>query len=215
MDTPQPYLNKSYLRWATMMSFVTLMAWLSASFYNEYRAAEIKKQHAINTIVQKVEENNIKVEEHNSKIEQHNNKVTKKKIIVKLPNEVTQNRRIELIEQPDFNIKREEKTFNDAKKDSGPDRRVAAVTGIPSNTDKPSICKDWREAAQGKCIMPSIIEPIGAGLIVALINKFIINGHGLWGQRSGCKDTKNHDTNDAVPSSSTTTIETIEIHARI
>ena len=62
--------------------------------------------------------------------------------------------------------------------------------------------------------MPSIIEPIGAGLIVALINKFFINNHSLWGQCSGCKDVKKDDTGDTV-SSSSTTIETIEIHAHI
>ena len=63
--------------------------------------------------------------------------------------------------------------------------------------------------------MTSIVEPIGAGIIVALINKFIINNHGLWSLCSGCRDVKKDNDNDAVSSSSTTTIDTIEIHAHI
>jgi hypothetical protein len=63
--------------------------------------------------------------------------------------------------------------------------------------------------------MTSIVEPIGAGIIVALINKFIINNHGLWSSCSGSRDVKKDNDNDAISSSSTTTIDTIEIHAHI
>jgi len=63
--------------------------------------------------------------------------------------------------------------------------------------------------------MTSIVEPIGAGIIVALINKFIINNHGLCSLCSGCRDVKKDIDNDTISSSSTTTIDTIEIHAHI
>lgn len=60
--------------------------------------------------------------------------------------------------------------------------------------------------------MPTILEPIGAGLIVALINKYIINNHHLLDYCKGTNDTTiEHD--DAISSSSISTTDAIEIHA--
>ena len=64
--------------------------------------------------------------------------------------------------------------------------------------------------------MPTVFEPIGAGVTVALINKFIINNNWLWSTCLGCKATptkKYDDREDTVSSASTTTVETIEVHA--
>ena len=61
--------------------------------------------------------------------------------------------------------------------------------------------------------MPTIIEPVGAGIIVALINKFIINNHGLWAFCSGSREDKRHEADECTSSSSTTTIDTIEVNA--
>ena len=62
--------------------------------------------------------------------------------------------------------------------------------------------------------MPSIVEPVGAGILVALINKFIINNHSLWASCSGPRDAdKKHEGDDCTSSSSTTTIDTVEVHA--
>ena len=61
--------------------------------------------------------------------------------------------------------------------------------------------------------MPSILEPTGAGIIVALVNKFIINNHGLWAYCSGPREDKTHEVDDGTSSSSTTTIDTVEVHA--
>ena len=59
--------------------------------------------------------------------------------------------------------------------------------------------------------MTTILEPIGAGLAVALINKFIINNSWLWQQ---CTTPRNEDDDDeCTSSSSTTTIDTVEVPA--
>ena len=60
--------------------------------------------------------------------------------------------------------------------------------------------------------MPTMLEPIGAGVLVALINKFIINNHHLFDY---CKSNNNIiiETDDDTPSSSTSTTDAIETHA--
>ena len=57
--------------------------------------------------------------------------------------------------------------------------------------------------------MPTIFEPIGAGLIVALISKFIINNDKL------CKCTANSEEPEIIEddsSSNTTSVNGAEIH---
>jgi len=62
--------------------------------------------------------------------------------------------------------------------------------------------------------MTSVLEPIGAGLVVALINKFIINNSSLWQLcMSGRVEKQREDADDHVSSTSTTTVDTIEVHA--
>ena len=61
--------------------------------------------------------------------------------------------------------------------------------------------------------MTTILEPIGAGLAVALINKFIINNSWLWQQCTSAGDAETRDDEDCTSSSSTTTIDTVEVHA--
>ena len=53
--------------------------------------------------------------------------------------------------------------------------------------------------------MPSVIEPITAGLVVALINKFIINNPSVWVSVCGC-GKPHHDDSHEDASSSTTSI---------
>lgn len=50
--------------------------------------------------------------------------------------------------------------------------------------------------------MPSIMEPIAAGIIVALFNKFVINHHWSF---SACSEAT-HETTHEDDSSTTTTI---------
>ena len=58
----------------------------------------------------------------------------------------------------------------------------------------------------------AMLEPISAGLIVALINRFIIsNNHLLDYCKSGNETIIEHD--DAISSSSITSTDAIEIHA--
>ena len=60
--------------------------------------------------------------------------------------------------------------------------------------------------------MPSILEPIGAGIIVSLINRYIISNNHLLDYCKGTNETViEHD--DAVSSSSITSTDAIEIHA--
>jgi len=61
--------------------------------------------------------------------------------------------------------------------------------------------------------MTSVLEPIGAGIAVALINKFIINNNYLWSLCSGSRPSKEDVHEDNISSTSTTTVDTIEIHA--
>ena len=63
--------------------------------------------------------------------------------------------------------------------------------------------------------MLTLVEPVGAGVLVALINKFIINNHSLWACWS-CSQPSHldeHDDADNVSSTSTTTVGSIEVHA--
>ena len=62
--------------------------------------------------------------------------------------------------------------------------------------------------------MTSVLEPIGAGIAVALINKFIINNNYLWSWCSGSRPNKEDGHEDNISSTSTTTVDTIEIHAQ-
>ena len=58
--------------------------------------------------------------------------------------------------------------------------------------------------------MPTILEPIGAGIIVALINRYIISNNNLFDYCTGTNETIiEHD--GAVSSSSISTTGAIEI----
>jgi len=59
--------------------------------------------------------------------------------------------------------------------------------------------------------MPAILEPIEAGLIIALINKYIINNNRLWEYVCGANVTL-QQTREDCSSSSTTSINDAEIH---
>jgi len=59
--------------------------------------------------------------------------------------------------------------------------------------------------------MTSIIEPIAAGLLVTIINKYIINNNSLFDQ---CM-TITHDTRHEDDSSTTTSINTDVEHVHI
>ena len=53
-----------------------------------------------------------------------------------------------------------------------------------------------------------LIEPVTAGLVVALINKFILNNHGLW---ELCTNSPSHVIDHEDTNSSTTSINDLEI----
>ena len=63
--------------------------------------------------------------------------------------------------------------------------------------------------------MPTVLEPIGAGIAVALFNRFVLSGW-LWQQctsGSGTTTTQRQDEDEnCTSSSSTTTIDTVEVH---
>ncbi len=59
--------------------------------------------------------------------------------------------------------------------------------------------------------MPTIIEAIGAGVVVDLISKFIINNHNLWLSICGRGET-HHEESHEDASSSTTSINDVEVH---
>ena len=71
--------------------------------------------------------------------------------------------------------------------------------------------------------MPTVFEPIGAGITVALINKFVINNgwvgkllSGCW--LGGCPALAQHHEDvaveeECVSSTSTTTVDSVEVHA--
>ena len=70
--------------------------------------------------------------------------------------------------------------------------------------------------------MPTVLEPIGAGITVAMINKFVINNNGwFWKLLSecclGCPAIAHHEEveveEECVPSTSTTTVDSVEVHA--
>jgi len=61
--------------------------------------------------------------------------------------------------------------------------------------------------------MPTVLEPIGAGIAVALINKFIINNNYFWQFCTGCRDTKVDKHEECTASSSISTTDAVEIHA--
>ena len=58
--------------------------------------------------------------------------------------------------------------------------------------------------------MVAIIEPVGAGLVVALLNKFIINNPNLWMSICGCGHPQ-HDESHEDASSSTTSVNDAEL----
>ena len=63
--------------------------------------------------------------------------------------------------------------------------------------------------------MTAILEAVGAGAAVAVINKFIINNNWLWNIFLGCTahPTKEYnEDHECTSSSSTSTIDAIEIH---
>ena len=65
--------------------------------------------------------------------------------------------------------------------------------------------------------MPTVFEPIGAGIVVALINKFIINNNLFcnlcMGSRAEQGKNKYDEHEEDVSSTSTTTADAVEIHA--
>lgn len=164
---PQQQSAKQYVRYMTITSFTVLMLYLTSVFYDEYKNAEIEKAHAINTIVAKVEENNIKIEEHNTKAEKHNEQikkqVKKKKVIVKLPEEVTRpiiiERSIDRVERAEPIIRQTEPSFpkimSEGTESSIPRPMPAPAMIPPPPPTQPKICADWREAAMGKCVPPA------------------------------------------------------------
>ena len=61
-----------------------------------------------------------------------------------------------------------------------------------------------------------VLEPIGAGITVALINKFIINNNWLWQQCLNCRATPVEPAEhyeDCQSPTSTTATDAIETHA--
>ena len=70
--------------------------------------------------------------------------------------------------------------------------------------------------------MPTVLEPIGAGITVAMINKFVINNgwvgkllSGCW--LGGCPALAHHEEveveEECVSSTSTTTVDSVEVRA--
>ena len=59
--------------------------------------------------------------------------------------------------------------------------------------------------------MPTVFEPIGAGIAVALINKFIINNPAIWVSVCGCHNPYHEEAHEDA-SSSTTSVNDVEIH---
>jgi hypothetical protein len=63
--------------------------------------------------------------------------------------------------------------------------------------------------------MPTVVEPIGAGLAVALINKFIINNPSLWMFICGCGEPQHNNDQDESHEnsiSSSATVNDVELH---
>ena len=72
--------------------------------------------------------------------------------------------------------------------------------------------------------MPTVLEPIGAGITVAMINKFVINNSWVWKLLSGCwlggcpalaqhHEEVEVEEEECVSSTSTTTVDSVEVHA--
>jgi hypothetical protein len=61
--------------------------------------------------------------------------------------------------------------------------------------------------------MPTILEPIGAGIAVAIINKLIINNSSLWSFCSGSRPNNTDEYEDDVSSTNTSVADTVEVHA--
>ena len=61
-------------------------------------------------------------------------------------------------------------------------------------------------------IMPSIFEPIGAGIAVALINTFIINNPAIWLNICGGCGSEQTETLHEDDSSTTTSVNDAEIN---
>ena len=62
-------------------------------------------------------------------------------------------------------------------------------------------------------IMPTIAEPIFVGILVSIINKFIINNHHLFDCCKKGDSITVIETEDADSSTSTSTTDAIEAHA--
>ena len=60
--------------------------------------------------------------------------------------------------------------------------------------------------------MVALLEPIEAGLIIALINKYIINNHKLWDYMCGTTAVEEANQPHEDASSTTTSINDAEIH---
>jgi hypothetical protein len=58
--------------------------------------------------------------------------------------------------------------------------------------------------------MPTVFEPIGAGIAVALINKFIINNPNLWVSVCRCQEPHHEEAHEDA-SSSTTSVNDAEL----
>ena len=66
--------------------------------------------------------------------------------------------------------------------------------------------------------MTAILEAVGAGTAVALINRFIISNIWLWSLCLGCTaQTTSHysEEHECTSSSSTSTIDAVEIHTHV
>ena len=75
---------------------------------------------------------------------------------------------------------------------------------------------EQKKILYSKLSMPTtVLEPIGAGLAVALINKFIINNHSLWAFCSGPRQEYVEHEEECTSSSSTTTTDAVEVHAHL
>ena len=72
--------------------------------------------------------------------------------------------------------------------------------------------------------MPTVLEPIGAGITVAMINKYVINNNSwFWKLLSECwlgcpalahhEEVEEEEEEECVPSTSTTTVDSVEVHA--
>ncbi len=62
--------------------------------------------------------------------------------------------------------------------------------------------------------MPTVIEPISAGLVVDLINKLIIKNHNLW-LNIGGYGHPNHEESHEDGNSTTTSINDVEVHVHL